>query len=71
MRSDDRFNIGFIAQEINKIDNPVIKSIVHYDKNEDLYSLEYSKFGVIGIKAIQELYKKIESLEAEISKLKK
>ncbi|GEM_PF-2374352 len=49
--------IGFIAQEVASL----FPELVHYSKVDDLYGLDYSGFGVIAIKAIQEQQAVIES----------
>jgi hypothetical protein len=67
---DNRFYNGFLAQEVEKIfpelvfrgsDNPA----------QDYYTMDYSGFGVIAIKAIQEQQKMIEKQKAEIDGLKR
>lgn len=67
---DNRFYNGFLAQEVEKIfpelvfrgsDNPA----------QDYYTMDYSGFGVIAIKAIQEQQKIIEKQKSEIEVLKR
>lgn len=55
-------NCGFIAQEVQKIDN----TLVHYDKNYDTYQMENLNLIAIAYKAIQQIYKKLEKLENKI-----
>jgi hypothetical protein len=66
----DRYFNGFIAQEVEKIfpelvfkgsDNPA----------QDFYTMDYSGFGVIAIKAIQEQQQIIQQQKNEIDALKK
>lgn len=67
---DNRYYNGFLAQEVEKIfpelvfrgsDNPA----------QDYYTMDYSGFGVIAIKAIQEQQKIIEKQKSEIEVLKR
>ncbi len=58
----DRKYIGMLAQEVKKI----YPEMVTYDRESDTYQMDYSSFGVIAIKAIQEQQKKIEGLERKI-----
>jgi len=43
-------SIGFIAQEIAAL----FPELVHYSETDDVYGIDYSGFGVVAIKAIQE-----------------
>jgi hypothetical protein len=68
--ASDRKFIGLIAQEVQ----PVFPEAVyeHNGKNDgtdDFLTLDYSIFGIIAIKAIQEQQKKITTLEERIAKL--
>ncbi len=59
---------GMIAQEVEKI----FPEIVYHNKMDggsDYYTMDYSGFGVLAIKAIQEQQQKITDLEARIAKL--
>ena len=47
----DKKPIGFIAQEVAKL----FPELVSYDESEDLYGINYARFSVLAIKAIQEL----------------
>ncbi|NNF34918.1 MAG: hypothetical protein HKN68_12470, partial [Saprospiraceae bacterium] len=53
-------HIGMIAQDVQKI----YPQMVTYDKMDDSYHMDYSVFGVIAIKAAQELKKENEDLKA-------
>ena len=66
-KNDDPPNVGFIAQEVNE----VMPYLVSYDNVNDLYSLAYSNFSVIAIKAIQEQQSIIIRQGEEIEKLKR
>jgi trimeric autotransporter adhesin len=70
VKGGDRYYNGFIAQEVEKIfpelvfkgsDNPA----------QDFYRMDYSGFGVIAIKAIQEQQQMIQQQKNEIELLKK
>ncbi len=50
--------IGFVAQDVNEI----YHEMVNYAEDEDRYTMDYSGFGVIAIKAIHEHQKVIENL---------
>jgi hypothetical protein len=54
-------SIGFIAQDIQKI----YPELVSYTKDEDIYHMNYSGFGTIAIKAVQELKKEVDLLKKE------
>ncbi|HRV56058.1 MAG TPA: tail fiber domain-containing protein, partial [Mangrovimonas sp.] len=59
-------HIGFVAQDVQ----PIYPELVNYNQEDDLYQLNYSGFGVVAIKAIQELKKEINVLTEENKKLK-
>lgn len=67
-KSSDMKSYGLIAQEVEKI-FPEIVSHNQQDGGEDYYTMNYTGYGVLAIKAIQEQQKKITSLEERISKL--
>jgi hypothetical protein len=54
-----------IAQDVNEI----FPELVNYDPVDDLFTLSYSEFGVIAIKAIQEQQKLIEDQSKQIAQL--
>jgi hypothetical protein len=54
-----------IAQDVNEI----FPELVNYDPMDDLFTLSYSEFGVIAIKAIQEQQKLIEDQSKQIAQL--
>jgi hypothetical protein len=66
--SSDKKNYGLIAQEVDKIFPEVVSHSVQ-DDGTDLYTLDYSAFGVLAIKALQEMQQKIIGLEEKITKL--
>jgi len=57
--------IGFLAQDVEKL----FPSLSYYAEEADLYSLDYSGFGILAIKAIQEQQQIIEDQEDRIKKL--
>jgi len=58
--------IGFIAQEVMSI----FPEVVHYSEEDALYGVDYSAFGVVAIKAIQEQQATIENQQKQIDELK-
>jgi hypothetical protein len=66
LKESKQKSFGVIAQDINNINSDVLNRLVHKD---EYYSIEYDKFGILGIAAIQELLAKINELELRISKL--
>jgi hypothetical protein len=46
-------------------------SLVKHNEETDIYTLDYSGFGVLAVKAIQEQQKKIDYLSNEIMELKR
>lgn len=67
-KTDDKKTqtIGLIAQEVQNI----FPEVVHYSKADDLYGIDYSAFGVIAIKALQEQQIKIDEQQQQIDELK-
>jgi hypothetical protein len=71
---EDRKNIlGFIAQDVNK----VLPEVIEYDKEKDIYGIDYTRIVPVLVEAIKEQQKQIEMLqnmvtlhEAEILALK-
>ena len=61
----DRLDIGLIAQDVME----VIPELVSYDEKEDKYMMNYDGFGVLAIKAIQELSEIIEKQQVLIEEL--
>ena len=67
-------NVGFIAQEVNE----VFPDLVFFDEEKEYYGLNYTDFGVLAIKGIQELAEELElqkdknnALSDELEKLRK
>jgi hypothetical protein len=63
---------GYLAQEVDTI----FPDAVNYDRENDVYTLDYSQMSVLGLKAVQELSQKvkdqktkIQTLEARLEKL--
>lgn len=63
---DQAKQIGMIAQDVA----PIYPELVKYASKEDIYHLNYSGFGVVAIKAVQELKKEVEILSEENKRLK-
>ncbi len=61
---------GFIAQDVMKIFPALVSHTVFKENNTDVYTMDYSGFGVIAIKGLQELMKQNDSLKSEIGNLK-
>ncbi|MBK8501487.1 MAG: tail fiber domain-containing protein [Saprospiraceae bacterium] len=60
---------GFIAQDVMTIFPHLVTHILDQERQLDVYTLDYSGFGVIAIKAIQELEEKIVALEKRLNQL--
>lgn len=58
-------HIGMIAQDVHTI----YPELVKYFQEEDLYHMDYAGFGVIAIKAVQELKKELDTKDALIHSL--
>src|SRR5690606_36055631 len=67
--SSDKKYYGLIAQEVEKIFPEVVSHNIQ-DDGSDIYTLDYSAFGVLAIKALQEQQQKITALEKEVAALK-
>ena len=59
--------IGFIAQEVEK----VVSEVVTYSKEKDLYTLQYAPVTALLVEAMKEQQKTIDQLKAENEMLKK
>jgi hypothetical protein len=66
--SGDMKHYGLIAQEVEKT-FPEIVSHNKLDGGGDYYTMDYTSYGVLAIKAIQEQQKKITDLEERIAQL--
>lgn len=62
---EDRKDIGLIAQDVMEI----IPELVSYDEADDKYMMNYDGFGVLAIKAIQELSEIVEKQQLLINQL--
>lgn len=62
--------IGLMAQDALKYFPEIVYDNTN-DKGEQFYTMDYSRIGVIAIKAVQEQQKEIELLKNEIAELKK
>ncbi|MEO9869102.1 tail fiber domain-containing protein [Ekhidna sp.] len=64
---DEPKKIGVIAQDVL----PIFPHLVEFSKENNLYIVDYSGFGTLAIKAIQEQQKIIESLKTELEVTKR
>jgi hypothetical protein len=62
-KTADKKHYGLIAQEVEKIFPEVVQHNIMDGSDKDYYTMNYSAYGVIAIKAIQEQQKKIEQQE--------
>lgn len=62
---------GFIAQQVVKIFPTLVTHSIDKQRKIDLYTMNYSGFGIIAIKGIQELMKINEEKDAKIDALQK
>jgi hypothetical protein len=67
LQQDGQKYTGLIAQDVEQI---FPNLVVPPNDEQDNYTMDYSGFGVLAIKAIQEQQEKIESLEREIAEIK-
>jgi hypothetical protein len=63
-KTTDKKHYGMIAQDVEKIFPEIVSHKV--GKDRDLYAVNYSAYGVLAIKAIQEQQQKIEQQEQKI-----
>jgi hypothetical protein len=66
-KSSDKKHYGMIAQDVEKLFPEIVTEPAAGGSNH--YAVNYSAYGVIAIKAIQEQQKKIETLEERIVRL--
>jgi hypothetical protein len=59
-KDSDKKHYGMVAQEVEKLFPEIVKAPVN---SNEMYTVNYSAYGVIAIKAIQEQQKKIEEQE--------
>jgi Concanavalin A-like lectin/glucanases superfamily/Chaperone of endosialidase len=60
-------DMGFIAQEVEQVFPELVHSTTI--EGQSLKGIGYSAFGILAIRAIQELHEKVEALQAHIQKL--
>jgi len=65
-QKDNKRSLGLIAQDVELI----YPELVSYNQEDDVYHMNYSGFGVIAIKAVQELKEEVDSLKTENEILK-
>jgi hypothetical protein len=70
-KTNDKKHYGMIAQEVEKIFPEVVYHKILDSSRKDVYAMNYSAFGVIALKAIQELEKQNEDKDSIIDALEK
>jgi len=65
-KPDDKKHYGMIAQEVEKIFPEVVSHRENNGSDKDYYAMNYSAFGVLAIKAIQEQQQKIQEQQQKI-----
>ena len=65
-KQDEQKQIGFIAQEAYKL----FPELVSYNKETDLYKMNYAGFSTVAIKAIQEQQTVIRDQQQQIDELR-
>jgi len=68
--ADAQDHNGFIAQDVMKVFPSLVSHTIIKERNVDVYAMDYSGFGTIAIKGIQELMKINDSLKSEIQNMK-
>ena len=68
--NSNKTEIGLMAQDALKYFPEIVYDNTN-DKGEQFYTMDYSRIGVIAIKAVQEQQKEIELLKNEIAELKR
>ena len=64
-KEDNRHDIGFIAQEVEKVIPEIVKDKKHFDK--DIKTLDYEKLTAVLIKAVQEQQEQINELKEQLN----
>ena len=64
LEADRKNQIGFLAQDVNKI----LPEVVSHDDSTDIYGIDYSKIVPVLVEAIKELKLQIDSLKQSINK---
>lgn len=65
--NDEQLQLGFLAQEAYKL----FPELVSYEKEKDLYKMNYAGFSTVAIKAIQEQQAVIKELQNQIEVIQK
>ena len=63
-KSSDKKHYGMIAQDVNKLFPEIVSHKIN--KDQDFYAVDYSAYGVIAIKAIQEQQLKIQEQDQTV-----
>jgi len=64
-KKDNRHDIGFIAQEVEKVIPEIVKDKKHFDK--EIKTLDYEKLTAVLIKAVQEQQQQINELKEKLN----
>ena len=64
-KKDNRHDIGFIAQEVEKVIPEIVKDKKHFDKQ--IKTLDYEKLTAVLIKAVQEQQEEINKLKEKLN----
>ena len=64
-KKDDTHDIGFIAQEVEKVIPEIVKDKKHFDK--EIKTLDYEKLTAVLIKAVQEQQEQINELKEKLN----
>jgi len=64
---DEQFYDGFVAQDVMKIFPNLVYHNVNKERKVDVYTMNYSGFGVIAIKAIQEQQGQMQELKDQLT----
>jgi len=65
-QKDSKRYLGFIAQDVEKLFPELVKKPSYADGETSSYMLDYSGFGTLAIKAIQEQQKEIDELKQQL-----
>jgi hypothetical protein len=68
-KTDAPLEYGFLAQDVEKVFPSLVSHTVEKERGLDAYMLNYSGFGAIAIKGIQELQQTVQDQRREISSL--
>ena len=69
LMADSTVRYGFVAQDVATMFPHLVENHFDYERGLDVYTMDYSGFGVIAIKAIQEMQQNVDALESRIKEL--